>query len=621
MPNYSGVLDELGLGLKKVLSNPSAEESAGPILNEFGQPYSATPTTSEAAMPVINKAETSQIAHNQEVPPETPYVSHDQELTAPQNPKPVPPVETSPEPISPHAEVGTHDYSEPSVQDVPRDYVHANAEGDVGTTPNFTLGKTDSTYTGRVKPGQELVPVDLPSPLKPETAEDIKTVLSSKNPEERSKWLTMFKDNPKKALAILAGGGLVANNLMSGDGNDKKPAAVVPTKSIDKSSEEEPEEAGDDDEAVPGKGSKGVKTSDGKPSTTELPSNMAALLNRPTTYQDQLQQAFKNRDNAVLAAQLSKAGSQIGASIARVKPQDTSVADTAIGMAQNIPKDLEAQWDTLSKDPNSQYSKDMRDTIKRATGYDIPASASAQNLKDSGMFKELVSLKETQEKTELRKQNQQLVNVQKQQLAQEKQDKETRNNVFKTGTALESVKGNKALQNDLDTIRKAQNSLALIKRYPNPNDIPPGLVTDTNIQLANIMAGGQAPEGLIKEITAHPFMSRLSRFIENVGNTPTGAQMGDFVKQNAGILTDFENQAQNRMNNKFRKQLNTIGRNLPDVERERFRNEYIPGDVADEKGNYGGATKIFNPKTGETKYIPFDQVNAAKKAGGQVVSE
>jgi hypothetical protein len=602
MPNYNGLFQDSESGLSKLFKNPELEN--------VSQHAELTSPTGVEDIPAVKTATPPEIHEQAETSPEKPSEGLKDTLKAD---------------VSPHQEVGTHDYSEPAINPGPKDYVHPNAETSTDAIPNFDLGKGESTYTGRSKPGTELARVpevmeELPSPLKPETAEDIKTVLSSKTPEERKNWFTTFKENPKKALAAIGIGGLVAANQFGGNSDNPSAPGVKPLNKAIASKKEEPDTDEEESEQTSGK-----KSSGSNPNSTELPANMASLLNRggpQSTYQDQLADANRRRDSAILAGQLAKAGTQIGASIARVKPQDTSVADTAIAQAGQIPKDLEAQWATLEKDPNSQYSKDLRATIKRATGYDIPESASAANIKDSGLFKELTSLKETQEKTQLRKVAQQEANNHRDELAADKKQKADDSNNFKVSSAIQTLRGDKALQADKDTIRKVQNTMGLIKSFKDPNDIPARLVTDMNTQLAGIMQGGQAGEGLIKEVSAHPFIERASRFLENVGDKPTGAQMGEFVKQNAGIINDFANQAQNRYDDRNRKIMNTIGKKLNSNDRENFRSQILPSDTMDQNGNFGGMTKIKDPQ-GNIRLVPFNQVKAAtsKEAGGEIVKD
>jgi hypothetical protein len=92
-----------------------------------------------------------------------------------------------------------------------------------------------------------------------------------------------------------------------------------------------------------------------------------------------LQEQQQMRNDAWLANQLSKAGSQLGAAIAGVKTPDLSLFDENIKQADSVVNQYKERMEKEKTDPNSPLSKGMKQFMK-SFGFDVQGDASAEEL-------------------------------------------------------------------------------------------------------------------------------------------------------------------------------------------------------------------------------------------------
>jgi len=92
-----------------------------------------------------------------------------------------------------------------------------------------------------------------------------------------------------------------------------------------------------------------------------------------------LQEQQQMRNDAWLANQLGKAGSQLGAAIAGVKTPDLSLFDENIKQADTVVNQYKERMEKEKTDPNSPLSKGMKQFMK-SFGFDVQGDASAEEL-------------------------------------------------------------------------------------------------------------------------------------------------------------------------------------------------------------------------------------------------
>lgn len=100
-----------------------------------------------------------------------------------------------------------------------------------------------------------------------------------------------------------------------------------------------------------------------------------------------------------------------------------------------------------------------------------------------------------------------------------------------TLAALQSARGNPAVQkaeNDIYSAKKA-NSLAAL--YPDPNKMPKQMVNLYVEELGKIAQGGSATEGTLQGLTPDTLNGALKSAYSKLKNEPTGANAGAFIKQ------------------------------------------------------------------------------------------
>lgn len=359
----------------------------------------------------------------------------------------------------------------------------------------------------------------------------------------------------------------------------------------------------------------------GGPSEESFPS--LSLLNFGSADQNknELADVQQRQNMAELVNRLGKAGAYIGAGIARTPVVAPDEFDKNIAAAKNITQQYLDRKANEENDPNSGISKAFRDYVKNF-GVNVTSGASAGQLKQvvPYIFKDFEAKqaqKVRQEDIQMQQQNRKDIAAMHSQdlkaryaeLAANKQnaqaDKETKQdqqNQLKVQQQLESVRGDKALQNAKETIRRVASAEKILSQYPDLNKVPVNISNMIITDLGTIVSGGVLGHEGFKEISNPTLYSKLSEQVQNLGNRPTGAQLGAFLQQNRKLLQELASTAESQIEDKYRRILNTSGKILKPESRELYRNEYLPHDKADKAGRYyreqqeaAGAAPIFDP--------------------------
>lgn len=227
-------------------------------------------------------------------------------------------------------------------------------------------------------------------------------------------------------------------------------------------------------------------------------------------------------------------------------------------------------------DPTSDISKSYRSVIQD----NFDGIKGIDNLSATQMEQIFPPLKAFGEQQEARAARQELQETKMQGIAaknQEKKDKDLDSANQRFVQQVTQVRGDKALNNQKDTVRRVDNALTVINSpmwKGNLNNIPQPMVNIISKDIDSIVSGGVSSESGFKEISNPTIMSRLARGYSNLGNTPTGAQLGAFIKQNESVLQDLKDKAQSAIKNKYDYIDKTLGPHIRPEDRENSKNAF-----------------------------------------------
>ena len=140
---------------------------------------------------------------------------------------------------------------------------------------------------------------------------------------------------------------------------------------------------------------------------------------------------------------------------------------------------------------------------------------------------------------------------------------------------MNTFRGNKAVQNANEALRNSDAAMAIINSAGTDyNKLDQQQYNTLTNKIGKIATGGAATEGSTSDLRAQTLMSRASSFWQSVSGKPTGAQLGDFIKQNKEYLES----------------LNTINHKYVDDYRQGIENGYKrrlnPDDLAEGHAKY-----------------------------------
>lgn len=357
----------------------------------------------------------------------------------------------------------------------------------------------------------------------------------------------------------------------------------IPSESQEQSEEQEP--APKQSPAAPQKMAAPQGNSSPLPKTQDL-ATLLAQDKSGGSYTD----AVKARDYAQLINQMGSAGDIIGGALARTGPnaQAQEAFKQNIALANQGPKDFQEKIAMESHDPNSAESKNYREFLKRY-GINVGEGVTASQIKDT-LMPALEKEQMQKERLQAAKDNKQIQLQYMQQLKQHNEDLQKQKNVDsmnqKVGQQLESIRGNKAIQNDLETIRRTKNFTETANLYPDKDKIPADVLSRLNQDMGVIFSGGVAGTGILKEGANPTIAKQLAQGLSYLNNHPTGANAKAFVQQNQAIINQLSKSAEGRVSDMYRRKLNTLATNLPYEMKENYRSQYLPTHTLNEKGQF-----------------------------------
>lgn len=304
---------------------------------------------------------------------------------------------------------------------------------------------------------------------------------------------------------------------------------------------------------------------------------------------DQIKDAMNRSNLNAGAMMLGKGAERIGAALNRQKNDPNYLNEMSplinkpVEDLMNQQKLQEMQTQNIAQqrvlalnqdkdDPNSQSSMIYRDILQK-TFPDVLKGVDASKLSASQMeqvFPPLKAFAERQIEATTRAQMMSQKN-------QDKKEKDLDAANTKFVQAVQQVRGDKALNNQKDTIRRVDNAFQIIN---NPmwkgdlNKIPAPMAAIVAKDIDSIVSGGTSSEAGFKEISSPTGLSSLSKGLAYIGNNPTGAQLGAFIKQQQNVLLDLKTNAQNAIKNRYDYIDKTLGTHIRPEDREASRNAF-----------------------------------------------
>lgn len=358
-----------------------------------------------------------------------------------------------------------------------------------------------------------------------------------------------------------------------------------------------------------------------KRSPAAMPPAPQAAAPIPYDYMNALINAQQQAGNMEGIKMLAQAGQRIGAGISRTAVDPNFLKDmntqqpvmdvmnqqkmAALGLEQQARQrdlDLKKKMD----DPNSNVSDVARQILAKG----------APSLKTDGMsatqMSELIPGLKTVLESELNREMKKTIQEEKtaankEKTADKKEAEFTKHDV-NFNRQIQSVRGQKDVINQSETIRRVNNALSVMDNpiyKGNYDKIPQNVANVITKDLATIVQGGVGSDAGFKELSNPTAYGKLSTVFSALGNEPTGAKLGKFIQQNRSLLTDLRDNATKALKSRFEYNANTIGQYLK------------PDALKRERDSYYNDILHITPE-GAPSNIPPGQVKIRRKSDGAV---
>lgn len=366
------------------------------------------------------------------------------------------------------------------------------------------------------------------------------------------------------------------------------------------------------------------------PSVTDYIKNKYNLNAPDTELADAQEQARQSRIGTGLLQSLSQGLGQVtGAkSSPELYNQINAAANAPVSELQERRKGQAEKLDLQSKmdlnDPSSLKSK-MAQSVFRTYAKQAKMPFDENTINNSSandleaLQKGVLSMAELNEKMDANK-------IAKQQLHADKQSKEQDTNFQKAVTDLNSVRGNKALQNAQELRRLAQNALSITqnpKWKDNPDAMPRDQKNLLDSELAKIANGGAATQGTISEIQDPTLKSQFASFISKVTNAPVGAGQGKFIQNKIDYLKELDRTAHDMIGQHYQRKLNYWKPKLKSDDFNNFQQSFV-GDNPKPMGDpaVSGAPSGSGKSVAKKEYSPSrNQTRITYSDGSQEIQD
>lgn len=343
---------------------------------------------------------------------------------------------------------------------------------------------------------------------------------------------------------------------------------------------------------------------------------------------EKLKQAQDERNSSVQRNQIGKAGALLGSALAGVKAPGAELYDDNIKEADNKLAQVQAQMDKEKSDPNSPFSKGVKDYIKQAYGYDIKGDVSADQLKGTVMEPIMKQYEDNQkadlqqqllsDKLEERKQEAQLKYADLASKAKDREalyDQKKSDAMDKETTKRFDVLNNK-LTSDLSSSRtvfgRAANNIRggeaieqLVSQIKDPNNLTTRQINELSKSLDSMLSTGASTVSGTNHLIPSSWTGDASKIAEYITNIPQGAQQGEFVKQALETVQREKDLAKQQLQRGSGALLGTskdLMQRDPSKFKQMLQSHRLPEDIFDNPpdvqiGNTQTAVKLIKPAT------------------------
>lgn len=339
------------------------------------------------------------------------------------------------------------------------------------------------------------------------------------------------------------------------------------------------------------------------------------------------------RHNAGLVSMLeglTDAGRSV-ATAGRVNEPLTKYDDLRNLAAQPI-KDREAllkdNEDKAKRDPNSELSQMQRETVvdmmnkmgRRQLADNIMAkNLSAKQLEDAFGQVGITSMLTHHEASETRKAIAEQNALMRQSMLREAQAKEQDRSAQKVQSLLESARGQPDVSQALKDKYAISKANDLSNRYSDPNKMTNQEVNLLVSELGKVATGGVPNHTELQGLTPDTLKTKFGSIVSKLTSNPTPANAGSFVKMYKNYLNDIGNSANQILEKKVTRILETNKKHIGEENYNNFKEQYGPMVPIVQKQVDSGV-RMKSPD-GTIHLIPKDQVKDAQASGGVVINE
>lgn len=237
---------------------------------------------------------------------------------------------------------------------------------------------------------------------------------------------------------------------------------------------------------------------------------------------DKLRQDIKDQQRNQL---FQKAFEQLGAGLSG-----------AIGHGVTAPAGPGIEQDKLNQEQNQNLMKNGLSEYEQ------------QQNRNTKQFDMLARLKELEEKTNQTNLLRQSLNDQKQAGLDLKHSDAQDKAYSDMRKAVETFRGNTAVQQAATGTLNAKKALDILKQYPDPNKMPPDMIKLFTSEIGKIAQSGSPTEHTLKSITPPGLGMSASTLISKITNAPNGAEQGKYIKQYSQYLDNILNTSNDTVN-------------------------------------------------------------------------
>ncbi len=150
-------------------------------------------------------------------------------------------------------------------------------------------------------------------------------------------------------------------------------------------------------------------------------------------------------------------------------------------------------------------------------------------------------------------------------------------------TMLETARGSKDVQNAKEAIRTVDNATSLLNEYPDLNKMPQTQVALYTQELGKIAKGGVSGAEEFREIMPKSAASYIENKLSQLGNHPTGAQLGKFLQETRPYLDAIKNNSVTLVNSRNERILDASRKRLGEENYNILKNTYNHPHPSDQK--------------------------------------